>query len=74
MAFDIFYLCDREKCDPCNKDCEYTKDIIHAKNFKFWAGAFWESSEKLRERERQIYILMDELKRLREEAEKEGKK
>ena len=46
MPFDIFYICDREKCDPCHEPCEHTKEITHAKNFRFWGGAFWESHEK----------------------------
>lgn len=27
------YICDREKCETCNPDCEYTSDIKHAAHF-----------------------------------------
>lgn len=29
----VWYVCDRNKCVPCNNDCKYTSDITHAANF-----------------------------------------
>lgn len=48
----IFYICDKKACgDICpNKDCEYTAQIKHAKNFKstkLFNGrekAYWEEN------------------------------
>lgn len=30
---DILYLCDREACEKCHDECDYTVDINHAANF-----------------------------------------
>ena len=46
----IFYLCDQEYgCDstfhekvPCMSECHHTSDIMHAKNFEYSDGYFWE--------------------------------
>lgn len=29
----VAYVCDRRACEHCDKDCEYTTDPRHAKNF-----------------------------------------
>lgn len=30
----VFYICDRIKCENCHENCKHTTDIKHAKNFK----------------------------------------
>lgn len=50
----IFYLCDQEYgCDstfhtgvPCGPECHHTSDIMHAKNFEYEGGCFWEREKK----------------------------
>lgn len=42
----VLYICDRKKCYKCNKHCEFTEDIQHAKNFEQDPlGNFVEKSE-----------------------------
>lgn len=31
---DVFYICDRKKCEPCYSACRHTTDITHALNFE----------------------------------------
>lgn len=33
---DVFYICDREKCEKCFSGCKHTTDITHAINFEKW--------------------------------------
>lgn len=43
----VMYECDRRKCDRCeanNKECGYTTDIRHAKNFELNSDIFVETS------------------------------
>ena len=30
MKYRTMYVCDRQKCDPCARGCNYTSDINHA--------------------------------------------
>ena len=49
----IFYLCDQEDgCDstfhigvPCYPECHHTSDIMHAKNFEYENGYFFEKEQ-----------------------------
>jgi hypothetical protein len=31
---NIYYICDRRKCDNCHDECHLTKDINHAVMFR----------------------------------------
>ena len=50
----IFYLCDQEYgCDStfhskvsCGPECHHTNDIMHANNFLYEGGYFWEREKK----------------------------
>lgn len=42
LAIRSLYICDREKCETCNPDCEYTRDIKHAANFYEMDGFYLE--------------------------------
>lgn len=39
----IFYLCDKDFGWP---GCHHTSDIMHAKNFEYENGYFWEREKK----------------------------
>lgn len=46
---DIVFLCDKHACDKCsNSDCEHTKNIRHAKNFKMFGDMFVEKKKQLK--------------------------
>lgn len=38
----ILYKCDRRACEKCNPECEYTKDIRHARNYELQNDVFVE--------------------------------
>lgn len=45
---DVFYICDREKCENCFSECKHTTDITHALNFeKLFDGVYMEKEEDL---------------------------
>lgn len=47
----ILYECDRRACSgTCHKDCHYTPDITHAKNFKCLDGLWFERFDPEQER------------------------
>lgn len=31
---EVMYLCDRKACSHCNSECNFTRDVSHAKNFE----------------------------------------
>ncbi len=31
---DVFYICDRQRCEECFSECKRTTDITHAINFE----------------------------------------
>lgn len=46
---EVFYLCDRRKCENCSSDCTHTSDIRHAVNFRMNGEVFeeYESADSL---------------------------
>ena len=42
----ILFVCDNRKCDFCRKDCNYTTDVKHAKNFELSGGIYIERKKK----------------------------
>lgn len=43
---EILYICDRKACEVCKKNCKFTRDISHAKNFGKANGKVWETDDK----------------------------
>ena len=43
----ILFVCDKRKCGSCRKDCDYTADIKHAKNFELSGGVYIERKKKV---------------------------
>lgn len=48
----IFYLCDRKACRLCSgENCDHTKNIEHARNFKNKHGIYVENDNREKEDE-----------------------
>lgn len=45
---EVYFVCDRRKCEKCSENCHHTKDVRHAKNFtlsSLKSNSFWEGEQ-----------------------------
>lgn len=46
----IWYLCDRKACGEKHdcRECRYTSNIEHAKDFEFRNGRYWQRQKRMK--------------------------